>query len=279
MGLTQFNRRQYANSDCNRDGVQATISDLVFLLRRISGDTLLAIPDLPIVNSLWKPAEIAGSMSELSSADKQLDVVIDNTQLLGGASFVIDFGGGLSTPGSVTLDSSASSLTLLCFQEGNQLRVTALNWNGRASTFRGGRLFTVTYESQPNSERPQVVSADFSDNEGFPISPEYHPQFSEPSTIPEAAVNSFSISSYPNPFNNTATIRFDIPVSGRYKLAAFDMLGRKVKTLLDDYRAAGPGVVIWDGTDDSNAGVASGTYFLRLQGDTGSNVIPLTLLK
>jgi len=44
MGQIEFTRRQYANSDCNRDGIQASIADLVYLLGVISGDTLLGSP-------------------------------------------------------------------------------------------------------------------------------------------------------------------------------------------------------------------------------------------
>jgi hypothetical protein len=58
IGTAHFNRCQYANSDCNRDGLQATIADLVFFLRVLNGDSIRALyrnPDLVLGSPNWKP--------------------------------------------------------------------------------------------------------------------------------------------------------------------------------------------------------------------------------
>jgi len=71
---------------------------------------------------------------------------------------------------------------------------------------------------------------------------------------------------YPNPFNPVTTIQFVVNHDSQVSLRVFDVQGRAVRTLLNSYLAAGSRVVGWDGKDDSGRSLASGTYFLRLQG-------------
>lgn len=63
---------------------------------------------------------------------------------------------------------------------------------------------------------------------------------------------------YPNPFNPSTTIRFDMPESGFVRLEVFDLLGRKVLSLAEGYREAGYHSVVWDATS-----YASGIYLAR----------------
>jgi flagellar hook assembly protein FlgD len=48
------------------------------------------------------------------------------------------------------------------------------------------------------------------------------------------------------------------------ELAVYNVLGRKVATLVDEYQGAGPHTVTWDGTDAQGNGVAGGIYFYRI---------------
>jgi hypothetical protein len=70
---------------------------------------------------------------------------------------------------------------------------------------------------------------------------------------------------YPNPFNPSTTIRFDIPQSGDVELAVFDLTGRRIVTLVEENLAAGSHQVTWNGRDASGISVASGVYIYRLQ--------------
>ncbi len=70
---------------------------------------------------------------------------------------------------------------------------------------------------------------------------------------------------YPNPFNPETVIEFELPRAGEVKLEVYDVLGHKIRTLVDQDRAAGIHRVIWDGKSDLSAAVASGIYFYRLE--------------
>jgi hypothetical protein len=64
---------------------------------------------------------------------------------------------------------------------------------------------------------------------------------------------------YPNPFNPSATVRFDVPEVSRVELQVYDVTGALVETLLNDRMTPGQHQYTWN-----PQGLATGTYFLRL---------------
>ncbi len=69
---------------------------------------------------------------------------------------------------------------------------------------------------------------------------------------------------HPNPFNATTLITYDLSADGQVKLEVFDVLGRRVTSLVDEFQIAGAHQVAWDGTDAHGNTIASGMYFARL---------------
>jgi hypothetical protein len=69
---------------------------------------------------------------------------------------------------------------------------------------------------------------------------------------------------YPNPFNPTTTIAFDLPEQARVELTVYDISGRKIRTLASGNYAACSHQVLWDGRDEQGTPVASGVYVYRL---------------
>lgn len=86
-------------------------------------------------------------------------------------------------------------------------------------------------------------------------------------------------SSYPNPFNPRTTIRFDLGRPGPVKLVVYDLQGRPVRTLFDGDLVAGVHELVWDGTDQKGARVASGAYLYRLTMAEGEYKGKMVLLK
>ncbi len=84
---------------------------------------------------------------------------------------------------------------------------------------------------------------------------------------------------YPNPFNPVTTIRFSLPRSERVVLEIFNLMGQKVRTLLDNTLTAGNHQITWDGTDRSGRKVASGIYLYRLKSGDDIRTRKMTLLK
>jgi hypothetical protein len=72
---------------------------------------------------------------------------------------------------------------------------------------------------------------------------------------------------YPNPFNASTTILYELGDSSPVTLTVYDLLGRKVATLVDGVQAAGAHAVQFD-----SARLASGTYFYRIDTAVGQQV-------
>lgn len=84
---------------------------------------------------------------------------------------------------------------------------------------------------------------------------------------------------YPNPFNPTTEIRYQLPENGEVKIAVFDVLGRRVKTLVNRYQSAGYYAVRWNGRNENNQSVGTGNYFYIVQSDHNYAVKKMVLLK
>ena len=85
---------------------------------------------------------------------------------------------------------------------------------------------------------------------------------------------------FPNPFNPTTSIEYGLPVAGPAELAIYDVLGRKVRTLVrEETQPAGFHTVVWDGLDSAARPVGSGIYFYRLQTPQFIRTAKMTLLK
>jgi len=82
------------------------------------------------------------------------------------------------------------------------------------------------------------------------------------------------LGNYPNPFNPTTEISFNLPSASHVKLEVFNVMGQKVATLVNGQFEAGEHVVQWDGRD-----AASGVYFYRLQADDFVDTKKMMLLK
>ena len=70
---------------------------------------------------------------------------------------------------------------------------------------------------------------------------------------------------FPNPFNPETRIRFQLAENSDVKLMVYDVLGRKVRTLVSDRMDAGHHVINWDGLNDAGTDVASGMYVYRIK--------------
>ncbi len=69
---------------------------------------------------------------------------------------------------------------------------------------------------------------------------------------------------YPNPFNPVTTINYSLPARGHVNITIYNILGREVRTLVDDIRPSGNHRVEWNGADKAGHQVASGIYLYRM---------------
>ena len=87
---------------------------------------------------------------------------------------------------------------------------------------------------------------------------------------------------YPNPFNPTTTIEYNVLEPGNVSIVVYDMMGREVKTLVNGFvspSASGNYSVMWDGTNNANAFVATGIYVYRMIANDFVKTQKMTLTK
>ncbi|MGH2568839.1 MAG: T9SS type A sorting domain-containing protein, partial [Bacteroidota bacterium] len=84
---------------------------------------------------------------------------------------------------------------------------------------------------------------------------------------------------FPNPFNPSTTIRYEIPEQTSVKLLVVDALGRVVTTLIDRVQAAGTYEALWDGKDFQGQPASTGVYFYRLETGSQRAIKKMVLLK
>lgn len=69
---------------------------------------------------------------------------------------------------------------------------------------------------------------------------------------------------YPNPFNPETRIQYDLPTATRVRIDIFNILGQKIRTLVDEQKPAGSYSVLWDGRMDHGETVASREFMFTV---------------
>jgi hypothetical protein len=94
---------------------------------------------------------------------------------------------------------------------------------------------------------------------------EWNPVSAEEEDIHNSSFTIHNLRNYPNPFNPSTTISFTLAEDASHAdVKVYNIKGQHVKTLMDAQVSPGEFNIIWQGTDNSNKRVASGTYFVKL---------------
>ena len=84
---------------------------------------------------------------------------------------------------------------------------------------------------------------------------------------------------YPNPFNPTTQIRFDLPNDSYVSIDIYDLMGRKIKSLVNKNQAAGYRSVHWNATNDLGQSLSAGMYIYTIQAGEFRQNRKMVLLK
>jgi len=84
---------------------------------------------------------------------------------------------------------------------------------------------------------------------------------------------------YPNPFNPVTTLRYDLPEDALINVTIYDMMGRRIKILVNGPQSAGYRSVIWDATNDYGKPVSAGIYLYKIQVGEFTQTKKMVLLK
>ena len=88
------------------------------------------------------------------------------------------------------------------------------------------------------------------------------------------------LQNFPNPFNPETSIRFNLPEASRVSILIYDLLGRKVRSLIDsEQKGAGYFTTQWNGLDDFGGQVATGVYIYQFKTNSKSISRKMILMK
>ena len=84
---------------------------------------------------------------------------------------------------------------------------------------------------------------------------------------------------YPNPFNPITNISYELSNPSRVTITIYDLKGREVKTIVNEWKQPGYYSTVWNSTDDRNNPVSSGIYFYRMKTNTFHKTLKMLLIK
>jgi len=126
---------------------------------------------------------------------------------------------------------------------------------------------------KPETQLINLPAANLSFSVGDVYSPLPTVTNGKPASTPETDESNpgtFALeTNYPNPFNPSTIIRYQVAHDAKVTLIIYNLLGQQVKTLVDGFISSGSHQVVWDGRNDSGEMVGSGIYFLKIVAQSG----------
>ena len=161
-----------------------------------------------------------------------------------------------------------------------------------------GLIFSMSGQSLNTADLSNVLEFNFSPVDGFSgesdlklvnmiIAGKHGENITSDFSIPVSSVsfeNTLPIKTelsknYPNPFNPSTTIPYELKEEGLVSIIVYDLNGAEVKTLISENISAGSYQAVWNGLNNTGQNVASGRYIVKMSAPGFSDTITMTLLK
>ena len=108
----------------------------------------------------------------------------------------------------------------------------------------------------------------------------YNEQVSVQNSFSNPIPNEYQLEqNFPNPFNAKTTIRYQLKKAAHVNVEIYDILGQKVRTLIDQNQPAGYYTILWDGANEQGQTLASGIYIFRLKSHSFTKSRKLVIVK
>ncbi len=150
---------------------------------------------------------------------------------------------------------------------------------GKVTRYMGPGRYRVANIKVRGKEAPEfrVEESVFSDLYGYTIEPIGGTEIGE---VDVKKPKRFKlIEAMPNPFKNRTLINYALPRDCNVEIEVFNVMGRRVRTLVNGYQSVGYKSVTWDGTDENGKKLPQGVYFYELKASKHTFVKKLILLR
>tara|TARA_B100000029_G_scaffold428019_1_gene437699 strand:+ start:1307 stop:5086 length:3780 start_codon:yes stop_codon:yes gene_type:complete len=248
---------QFRNCDLNNDE-EINIADIIMMIDIIFGGTGRTVG--------FDPSEIAyvDLMTDFENAQLTFDIEYNGP--VRGIEFEIKYDPDLVKVMSPSLVNFQENVMVSYTQkEAGVLKILAADLQGGSIEAMDKTYLTLPVEFIGNERDIANVSLDgiyLAGADGSLIETVARTNASEVKVIPgEFALHQ----NFPNPFNPSTEIRFDLPEAGKVNLAIYNLMGQKIRTLSSGEMTPGYHAIVWDGTNDLGSQVATGMYFYAIQ--------------
>ncbi len=176
-----------------------------------------------------------------------------------------------------TLPPDLQALQIYHSQKGGLLKVGVLDLRGENWIPGGEKVDLLVLQANgTNLSSLKIKEAILVDREAYVLPVKIVTE----EEVAEQRPQTFSLSeNYPNPFNAQTQINYALPKDCNVKVTIYNLLGQRVKTLVDEHQSAGYKTVHWEGKDERGVEVASGVYFYRIQAEEFVQTKKMLLLK
>ncbi|MBF8295706.1 MAG: hypothetical protein HW389_2251 [Bacteroidetes bacterium] len=155
-----------------------------------------------------------------------------------------------------------------------------LVWFKPSQPFQYGTWYTYRIDGTARTTSGGPLDGNGDGTGGDAYSVTFRTEQSVTSVRDAGALRAFALyQNFPNPFNPTTVISYQIIDQDVVTLKVFDLLGREVVTLVDGVQAAGQHVVRWDGRNYRGESVSSGVYLYQLRARSSVLTREMVLLK
>jgi hypothetical protein len=170
-----------------------------------------------------------------------------------------------------------SGLEIYSSQKDGLLKLGIVDLQGESNVPAGSGVDLLVLSTEGKNQRSvRIREAVLADRSGTVIPVKIVAEEEKEALRPQ----SFSLlQNYPNPFNPQTQIRYSLPQACDVKLTIFNLLGQKVRVLVDKHQKAGFKNIHWDGKDVQGVDVASGVYFYGLEAGDFAETKKMLLLK
>ncbi len=260
-----------ASSETNGDGKPLTVSDMVYMIRVIQGNEL----------EPWRLAHERDTVTITQRGDDiYTDMQLGALHLVfeGETNVTLEDGDDDEHGGHGDSNNGAGSSGLLTAFMDEDHDDNEGSHHSRMTLETGvidGNTHVLIYNIGDNQLKAgeilehvnaKLLSADASDFNGSFVVVKFDFATDVGTTGDVIQPNSFELKqNYPNPFNPTTTIAFSLPKRSDVELSIYNMLGQRIRTLVEQSKPAGEHRIIWDGKDKNGGTVASGMYLYRLK--------------
>jgi hypothetical protein len=226
----------------------------------------------------------AGNEIKVSrTTNTSMEIILSNTDVIAGVQFSVrassDIVIGQLDPGTRT---SGSDWTVASYKPNDStINVVIMSMTQKNLDAASGSVAKISFQYAPQSQEVSSVGLSnvmlanpHADSVGVTIE---DLRWSNKSF---ADNQSFVLGqNYPNPFNPSTQITYRLNKSSQVKLSVYDVTGREVRCLVDQYQASGDYRVEWNSSASNNMKLASGMYFARLSVDNQSMTRKMVMMK